>query len=295
MSAPSSISFTLNGQRAEAQKDETVLKVAHRLGLNIPALCHHEAIVPYGACRLCIVEVSTGPRSRLVTSCVYCPAENDRVETDTERVRRVRRMVLELLLGRCPEVEAIRRLAREYGVNAARFHPPAGLPANERCILCGLCVRVCAEAIGQHAIGYANRGMERKVSAPFGSESEACIGCGSCVYVCPTGALHFEDAEGQRIMKELDTRLPLATCKVCGGAFTTEKLVRKVKERMPLVRDLVETCPSCRATRFRGTVELNLAMTQPSNFGAGTFQGAREGGLAANRPSPIYRKPDQEE
>jgi len=252
------IKFTLDGREVHAAPGETVLGVAKRYGIEIPALCHHEALTPYGACRLCVVEAFWGKRSKLVTSCIYTPWEDERIETNTERVRRTRKMILELLLARCPEVELIQDLAREYGVEQARFRSHGVDVSHERCILCGLCVRVCAEAVGQSAIGYANRGSERVISTPFGKNADECIGCGACVFVCPTDALHYEDIDGKRIMKELKTAVPMVSCRVCGDYFAAVDQVAKVRERLKLSDELAETCPRCRGAEFRKTLEKYL-------------------------------------
>jgi len=252
------IQFTMDGRPVCAGPGETVLSVAKRYGFDIPALCHHDSVAPYGVCRLCVVEVFWGKRSKLVTSCIYVAEEGDVVETNNERVRRARRMILELLLARCPEVEVIRELAREYGVTEARFPSPGGRPLAQNCILCGLCVRVCDEVIGQSAIGYENRGGDRAITTPFGSVSEECIGCGACVFVCPTGALHFEDVDGRRIMKELNTELPLAKCRLCGRFFATEKQIVKLRQRLNLPDEIAQTCPNCRGTEFRTVIEKAL-------------------------------------
>ena len=119
MKETKNVFFTLDGREAEARPDETVLSVAKRLGVDIPALCHHQAVMSYGACRLCVVEVTKGKRTRIVTACIYIPAAGDVVETGNERVNKLRRIILELLLARCPEVDLIRSLARQYGVDAS--------------------------------------------------------------------------------------------------------------------------------------------------------------------------------
>lgn len=251
-----SVHYTLDGQTVAAQPGETVLSVAKRNGIDIPTLCHHESVTPYGACRLCLVEVTWGKRSKLVTSCIYSAEDGETVQTNSERVRRARCLVLELLLTRCPEVELLQQLAHEYGVDASRFQTPDA--ADERCILCGLCVRVCDEVIGRHAIGFAQRGSERHISTPFGKDAEECIGCASCVFVCPTQALHYEDFDGKRIMKEWHTEVPLVACRVCGAEFATERQVAIMTERLHFAPEFAEVCPRCRGTEFRGAMEQYL-------------------------------------
>jgi len=253
MSEDSGTKFSLDGREVYARPGETVLSVAKRHGIEIPALCHHDAVSPSGACRLCLVEVAWGKRSKLVTSCIYMPWEGDTILTNSERVRQARRMVIELLLARCPDVEILRDLAEEYGVGAPRFPTPAHekKKEDERCIQCGLCVRVCSEVVGQCAIGFENRGTERVISTPFGKQADECVGCGACVFVCPTGALHYEDVDGERIMKEFSTRVPLVRCRVCGNFFATEKQVAAVRDKLNLPQELAETCPRCRGVEFR--------------------------------------------
>lgn len=251
--------FMLNGQPVRAGAEETVLSVAKRAGVHIPTLCHLDSVTPYGACRLCVVEVFWDKRSKLVTSCIYMPYENDSVVTDSERVRRARRTIVELLLVRCPEVQLLQKLAAEYGVEKPRFAAEdASRP--ERCILCGLCVRVCAEAVGQHAIGYASRGVERIIATPFDSAPEECIGCGACVFVCPTGALHYEDIDGERIIAELKVRIPLVKCRACGTPFATEEHIERIQEQLNMSKELAETCPLCRATDHRSAMERVLGL-----------------------------------
>jgi bidirectional [NiFe] hydrogenase diaphorase subunit len=249
-----STQFALNGVKTEAMPGETVLDVAKRSGINIPHLCHIDSLKAYGACRLCLVEVVWGKRSKLVTSCLYVPSEGDTVETDNSRVRRARAMVLELLLARCPSVEQIRELAKEYGIEQSRFTDESDENAEERCILCGLCIRVCDEIVGQHAISYANRGADRVITTPFNDNAEECIGCGACVFVCPTHALNYEDIDSQRVMKELHTTVPLFKCRVCGIPFVTERQLENISDRLGIPQDLAQTCPACRGREFRDTM-----------------------------------------
>jgi NADH dehydrogenase/NADH:ubiquinone oxidoreductase subunit G len=254
MSEGKAIPFTLNGESVTAAPGETVLSVAKRHGIKIPTLCHHDSLTPQGACRLCVVEVWWGKRSKLVTSCIYQPWEGDVVVTDNERVRKVRAMVLRLLWSRNPGVEVLRDLAREHGVSEPGFSID-GASKENRCILCGLCVRVCAEVVGQHAIGFANRGVERVVSTPFGDQADECIGCGACVFICPTEALHYEDMDGRRVLKEFNTEVPLLKCRGCGETFATVKQMARVRERLKLPDELAELCPRCRGSQHRAAME----------------------------------------
>ncbi|MCK4472016.1 MAG: (2Fe-2S)-binding protein, partial [Anaerolineae bacterium] len=182
------IPVTIDGQSVEVEEGATILEVAHQLGIHIPALCHHPALEPYGACRLCTVEITYGGWSRLVTSCNYPIRWEIEVQTASEKVLKGRKLLAELLLARCPNVPKVRELAASLGVTEVRFEPH-----DELCYLCGLCVRVCKELIGQSAISFVGRGVDRQVGPPFLKFSDACIACGACAFVCPTGAIKLED------------------------------------------------------------------------------------------------------
>jgi len=185
------VKFRIDGREVEAEPGTTLLKVAEREGIHIPTLCHNEWIEPYGACRVCTVEVARGRRRRLVTSCNYPADEGIEVFTDNERVRRTRALLLEMLLARCSEVPRIKELAAEYGIEKSRF----GYDPKERCILCGLCTRMCNEVVKANVLSFAHRGVDRKVVTPLEREmcSDVCITCGACAHVCPTQAITIED------------------------------------------------------------------------------------------------------
>ncbi len=184
------ITLTINDRRLQVQEGTTVLQAAKGAGIQIPTLCYHEALAPYGACRMCLVEVVAGGRLGLSASCAYPAQEGLVVRTDSSRVLKARRMVAELLLARCPNVPEIQTLAQEMGIERPRFHIE-----DEKCTLCGLCVRTCEEIAGVSAINFIQRGTEREVTTPFAVPSEACITCGACAMVCPTGAIVIEGAE----------------------------------------------------------------------------------------------------
>ena len=172
--------LTINGLPVEVEDGTTLLEAARFLGFPIPTLCHLDGLTPYGACRLCLVEIGAGLRTRLVSSCTYPAEEGLRVRTASSRVVRARRMVLELLLASCPQSKAIQDLASAHGVNRQRFRQE-----HEDCILCGLCVRMCEQQMAAKAIGFRGRGERRGIGTPFDAKSDACRLCGGCQYVCP--------------------------------------------------------------------------------------------------------------
>ena len=206
------IAVTIDGQKIETAEGRMILQVAREHGIHIPTLCYHEAMEPFAACRLCMVEVETGRGSQLVASCAYPCTEGLVVHTKSQAVLRSRRITVELLMASAGHVPAIRELASELGVGEPRFV----LDPND-CILCGLCVRVCREIVGVEAISVINRGIAKKVSPPFERASGACIRCGTCVLVCPTGAITLKDINGGGDqVHPRPSEFEAVDCRVCG-------------------------------------------------------------------------------
>ncbi len=187
------ISLTINGLPVSVEKGTTLLEAAEFLGFPIPTLCHMDGLSPYGACRLCVVEIGTIPKAKLVSSCTY-PAENGlKIRTASSRVIRARKMILELLLASCPQSKIVQDLASAHEVRTQRFRQE-----HEDCILCGRCVRMCAEQMMAKAIGFRGRGETRSIGTPFDLTSEVCRLCGACMYVCPACQLRCTYAEPEK-------------------------------------------------------------------------------------------------
>jgi bidirectional [NiFe] hydrogenase diaphorase subunit len=238
------VTLTIDGREFQAEEGRTILEVARDNGIDIPALCYNEGVEPYGACRLCLVEISRNGRTRLVTSCLYPAEEGLVVQTASERVLANRRMLVELLLARCSGVKLIEDLARKLGVDKPSFKPE--YLENDECILCGLCVRACREVVGTSAISLVNRGVKREVAAPFLETAPDCIGCGSCVFVCPTNCIKMEDRGDTRIIHNWNVEFKLKKCKVCGNYFAPEKQLEYIRNRLNLPEDFFDACPNCR-------------------------------------------------
>jgi coenzyme F420-reducing hydrogenase beta subunit len=182
-----SLKIIIDGHEIETSAEggsTTILEAAKHAGICIPTLCHHPSLEAYGSCRLCTVQIIKNSRKKLVTACNYPLEDGLVVNTCTQEIVEIRKMILELLLARCPQEKRLQEMAGEYGITKPRF-----LPQDKNCILCGLCYRVCEELVGVAAINAQNRGVFRDVDTPYGELSQDCIACGACALVCPTNSI----------------------------------------------------------------------------------------------------------
>lgn len=234
------VTLNIDGREVKAAVGTTVMAAARDANIDIPNLCSNPELEPYGACRMCMVEVTHGKRTRMVASCIYEVAQDLKVKTDTERVKNVRRLVIELMLSRNPKHPRLLDLAEQNGVEATRFDVDV-----RGCILCGQCVRTCREVVGVSAIGFESRGTDRKVATPFNETPAACIACGSCAYICPVDVIPMKEKDGVRHIWK--TEFPMARCQSCGRYIAPKRqLEHFAKITDQSLDDLSKNCVHCR-------------------------------------------------
>lgn len=219
------VNLKLNGLIISVEEGTTILEASRFMGFPIPTLCHLEGLSPYGACRLCVVEVGEGVRSKLVTSCTSLVQEGMNVRTASSRVVQARKMIVELLLATCPQSKIIQDIASELGVRQQRFRQE-----HEACIMCGLCVRMCEEQMMAKAIGFRGRGDHRSIGTPFDIKSEVCRFCGGCIYVCPACQLRCTYTEPDKA--------------ICGGCLNLTPPCLE-KEKFDNMMCYMDPCVAC--------------------------------------------------
>lgn len=236
------VNMTINGKPVQAEEGEMLLAVLKREGIEVPALCHHEAVEPFGACRLCTVEITKeqwqGWRN-YVTSCLYPVEEGLMVETHTPKLLELRRTLLDLQLARCPNSREVQKLAAEYGITHTSYEEVAN---PDDCILCGLCTRVCAQ-LGFHAISTVGRGHDKEVAPPLRTAPPDCVGCLSCVHICPTNFITYKDEGHRRTIWERS--FELLECERCGKKIITRDFAEAISASRDIPMEYFKLCDDC--------------------------------------------------
>ena len=243
---------TIEGKAVAVAQESTILEAAQKAHVWIPTLCYHPTFSTLAACRICMVEIegSAGRPGRLVTACNYPVRRDITVSVSSERAVRVRNWVMQLLLARAPESKELQELAARMCVRGTPY--PKVTESQRNCILCGLCVSVCEEVIGVSAIGFAGRGVERAVAAPFRQASETCIACGACAAICPVGTIQvrIHTDTGEAEISPFKSRSKLLVCEECGVRMVSVPVAQAMSERVKIdweeFRRLARLCPECR-------------------------------------------------
>ena len=228
------VTLTINGKLVQAESGEMLLAVIKRLGIDVPHTCDHNAVEPYGACRLCTVEITKkewdGWKNQ-VTSCLYPVEEGLIVSTHTPELIDIRKTLIDLFLARSPKAKLIRDMAAEYGITQTSYQE---IPDGDDCILCGLCTRIC-DQMGFHAISSVNRGHGKEIAPPLGEPPPDCVGCLACAQICPTDFIKWEDKAGRRRIWERD--FELVTCEQTGQPTITKAFAEHLVKHRGIPED----------------------------------------------------------
>lgn len=222
------IELTINGKTATVLEGTYLLQAIMNAGYTVPTLCHHKDLIPDGTCRLCLCEIEVNGKKKLVTSCNYPIREPVTVITNTEEIKRHRKNLAEMYLGRWPNVEVIQNIAKICGASDSEKYRSEITDENPKaCILCGHCVRACSSFMIQNILGFAGRGIKRHITMPFGDVDPYCVGCTSCAHVCPTGAIQITDEMNNPVDPDLIRRHGM---KVNAEMATLDKLQNRMRE-----------------------------------------------------------------
>jgi len=226
----------------QAIEGEMLLAVLRREKIDIPALCHHDAVEPYGACRLCMVEI-TKPEwdgwTKMVTSCLYPVEDNLIVTTHSSQLIELRKTIIDLLLARHPNTTEIIKLATEYGITKTSYEE---VPDGDDCILCGLCTRICSQ-MGFNAISSVGRGHDKEIAPPLKEAPPDCTGCLACAQNCPTSFIKFTDEGTVRTI--WGKKFEILTCKECGKKTITKDFAEYLSQKQDIPMEYFELCDDC--------------------------------------------------
>ncbi len=237
------VKVIINNKECVAEKGKFLIDIAKDNRIGIPHLCHHESLRGLNSCRLCIVEVTEGSRTRVVTSCTF-PAMTDLiVQTNTDHIKKMRKVLMSLLVAETPDNVKIQKMAKAYGVaDYSRY----GMNKGNDCVMCGLCVKACEE-VNCSAIATVNRGVTKKIATPYETASKDCVGCGSCSYVCPAECIKIEESGG--IRKIWDKEFKLLKCGSCGKYYITEEQYNQLSNEHKVPQESL-VCDCCKNDKY---------------------------------------------
>ena len=243
------IRINIDDRSVEAKEGTTILAQAEKLRIQIPTLCYHESLSPFGSCRLCTVEIKRGRRWVLSTSCDTEITPDMTIRTDSAEIRRSSKRAAELLYFKYPDVPVIRETAAKLGVRV----DPSSQDSRE-CILCGKCVRTCQEVVEVYALRFEDRGPDHPGEPPrIGYIGESCICCGACAFVCPTGYIRMESyGQNRRVIWE--RVFEMASCRVCGKLFAPLAQLNHISRQANLPLSQVMVCITCREAETQSQV-----------------------------------------
>lgn len=237
------VKVIINNKECIAEKGKFLIDIAKDNRIGIPHLCHNEALRGLNTCRLCIVEVTEGERTRVVTSCTFPAMKDLIVETNTDKIKRMRKALMSLLVAETPDNIKTQKMAKAYGVtDFSRYEVHKG----NDCVMCGLCVKAC-EAISCSAIATVNRGVTKKIATPYETASKDCVGCGSCAYICPTECIKMEESAGVR--KIWNKEFQLLKCGSCGKYYITQEQYDKLSNELKVPAENL-ICESCKNNKY---------------------------------------------
>ncbi len=232
--------ITIDGRKFKAEERATVLETARSLKIDIPTLCYHKDLSPFGSCRLCMVEVKANGKWKLTTSCTTPVEEGMEIRTGSEKVKESRKFAAGMLYYKYPGDKTVREIAGKLGVEVG-----AAKKETEECILCGLCVRACREIVDAGALKFEDKGLDRNVEeTKIDFDPNACIGCGSCAFVCPTRYVKMTDAGKTRTI--WNKVFKMAKCTVCGRYFAPQEQLEYISKKTGVPMDKLLVCTSCR-------------------------------------------------